>query len=141
MTGDKRFRAIGILPKKYYHHNEINFDDVSTQVDKDTHIQLGFNDTQWYATYRLHHKKVRSFNKDNIYFCGDTAHVHSPAGGQGMNTGLQDAYNPAWKLAFVIQQKAKESLLATHHEERNPIAENLLKTTDRLFTIMAKIMR
>ena len=55
-----------------------------------------------------------------------------------MNTGLQDAYNLAWKLALVIQQKAKESLLDTYHEERNPVAENLLKTTDRAFSMMSQ---
>lgn len=138
MMGEKRFRAIGILPKQYYHHNEISFENVSTQVNKDAEIDLGFNDTQWYSTYRLHHKKIKTFNKGNIFFCGDAAHVHSPAGGQGMNTGLQDAYNLAWKLALVIQQKAKEDLLETYHEERNPVAENLLKTTDKMFSIMSQ---
>ena len=138
MIGGRRFRAIGILPKQFYHHNEISFKEVSTQVNKDAEIDLGFYETQWYSTYRLHHKKIKTFNKGNIFFCGDAAHVHSPAGGQGMNTGLQDAYNLAWKLALVIQQKAKESLLGTYHEERNPVAESLLTTTDRMFSIMSQ---
>ncbi len=138
MIGEKRFRAIGILPKQFYHHNEISFDEVSDQVEKDAEMNLGFNNTQWYSTYRLHHKKIKSFNKGNIFFCGDAAHVHSPAGGQGMNTGLQDAYNLSWKLALVIQQKANKSLLNTYHEERNPVAESLLKTTDKMFNIMSK---
>ena len=93
---------------------------------------------QWYSTYKLHHKKVASFSKDSIFFCGDAAHVHSPAGGQGMNTGLQDAYNLAWKLALVINGEAKQTLLNTYHEERNPVAENLLKTTDRMFSLMSQ---
>lgn len=138
MMGKKRFRAIGILPKEYYHKEEITYQDVSTQVDKDAGMDLGFYDTQWYSTYKLHHKKVKGFNVGNLFFCGDAAHVHSPAGGQGMNTGLQDAYNLAWKLALVINQKAKKKLLATYHEERNPVAENLLKTTDRLFSLMSQ---
>jgi 2-polyprenyl-6-methoxyphenol hydroxylase-like FAD-dependent oxidoreductase len=138
LKGKERFRAIGILPKQYYHQDEIDFDEVSSQVEKDTNLPLGFYDTGWYSTYRLHHKKVRSFNKGKIFFCGDAAHVHSPAGGQGMNTGLQDAYNLAWKLALTVQEKVKENLLATYHEERNPIAENLLKTTDHLFAIISK---
>ena len=138
MIGEKRFRAIGILPKKFYHHEEISFDDVSEQVKEDAELDLGFNNTQWYSTYRLHHKKVQSFSKGNIFFCGDAAHVHSPAGGQGMNTGLQDAYNLAWKLALVIKGDAKENLLATYHEERNPVAESLLKTTDRMFNLMSQ---
>ena len=138
MVGEKRFRAIGILPKQFYHQKEISFKEVSEQVNKDAELDLGFNNTQWYSTYRLHHKKIKSFSKGNIFFCGDAAHVHSPAGGQGMNTGLQDAYNLAWKIALVIQQKAKEDLLNTYHEERNPVAEDLLKTTDRMFNIMSQ---
>ena len=138
MRGEKRYRAIGILPKQFYHQQKINFDEVSEQVKKDAELDLGFNNTQWYSTYRLHHKKIKSFNKGNIFFCGDAAHVHSPAGGQGMNTGLQDAYNLAWKLALVAEQKATEKLLATYHEERNPVAESLLKTTDKMFSIMSK---
>ena len=138
MTGEKRFRAIGILPKQFYHQKEISFNEVSEQVKKDAELDLGFYNTQWYSTYRLHHRKVASFNKDNIFFCGDAAHVHSPAGGQGMNTGLQDAYNLAWKLALVIKGEAKKNLLNTYHEERNPVAENLLKTTDRMFGLMSQ---
>jgi 2-polyprenyl-6-methoxyphenol hydroxylase-like FAD-dependent oxidoreductase len=138
MVGDKRFRAIGILPKQFHHQNEISFTEVSEQVKKDAELDLGFNNTQWYSTYRLHHKKVKTFSKGNIFFCGDAAHVHSPAGGQGMNTGLQDAYNLAWKLALVINGEAKKILLNTYHEERNPIAESLLKTTDRMFNIMSQ---
>ena len=138
MLGEKRYRAIGILPKQFYHQQEISFNAVSTQVAKDAEIDLGFYNTQWYSTYRLHHKKIKSFNKSNIFFCGDAAHVHSPAGGQGMNTGLQDAYNLAWKLALVITKKANENLLKTYHEERNPVAESLLKTTDRMFNMMSK---
>ena len=138
MIGERRFRAIGILPKQFYHHEEINFKEVSEQVNKDAQLDLGFYDTQWYSTYRLHHKKVKAFNKGNIFFCGDAAHVHSPAGGQGMNTGLQDAYNLAWKLALVIKGTVKESLLRTYHEERNPVAENLLKTTDQAFSMMSE---
>ncbi|MGF7231694.1 FAD-dependent monooxygenase [Arachidicoccus sp.] len=138
MLGEKRYRAIGILPKEYYHKKEITYQDVSQQVDKDAGMDLGFYETQWYSTYKLHHKKVKAFNIGNLFFCGDAAHVHSPAGGQGMNTGLQDAYNLAWKLAMVIQQKAKPNLLSTYHEERNPVAENLLRTTDRLFSLMSQ---
>lgn len=138
MQGKKRFRAIGILPKQYYHKDEITYQDVSRQVDKDAGMNLGFYDTQWYSTYKLHHKKVKAFNVGNLFFCGDAAHVHSPAGGQGMNTGLQDAYNLGWKLGLVINQKAKQDLLLTYHEERNPVAENLLKTTDRLFSLMSQ---
>ena len=138
LVGNKRYRAIGILPKQYYHQENISYEEVSTQVNKDAELDLGFYDTQWYTTYKLHHKKVKHFQSGNLFFCGDAAHVHSPAGGQGMNTGLQDAANLAWKLALVINGQAHTGLLDTYDEERNPVAENLLKTTDRMFNIMAQ---
>ncbi len=137
MEGKNRYRAIGILPPEFYHQDTITFTEVSKAIEKDAGLPLQFYDTQWYSTYRLHHKKVTAFSQGNLFFCGDAAHVHSPAGGQGMNTGLQDACNLAWKLALVANGKAKESLLTTYHEERNPVAEQLLTTTDKMFGMMA----
>jgi len=67
---------------------------------------------------------------------GDAAHIHSPAGGQGMNTGLQDAYNLCWKLAMVIKGKGHEKLLDSYQAERLPIARHLVFGTDRLFSVM-----
>ena len=136
MRGSHRYRALGILPKEYYHRDDIKFSEIASHMKNTEKIPFDFYDTSWYSTYRLHHKKVKAFNTGNIFFSGDAAHVHSPAGGQGMNTGLQDAYNLSWKLALVINKKAKPELLATYNEERNPIAEDLLKTTDRFFSVM-----
>ncbi len=138
MQGKERFRVLGILPKEYYHRDDIHFEDVEKNTKAQVKIQMEFYDTQWYSTYKLHHKKVTHFNKGNIFFAGDAAHVHSPAGGQGMNTGLQDAYNLAWKLTLVSKGIAKNILMDTYHEERNPIAEDLLKSTDRMFGYMIK---
>ena len=138
MQGENRFRVLGILPKEYYHHDTIQFDELLKHVKSNMQMPVDFYDTNWYSTYKLHHKKVAHFNKGNIFFAGDAAHVHSPAGGQGMNTGLQDAYNLAWKLALVINNKSGEELLKSYHEERNPVAEKLLKTTDRFFNIMIR---
>lgn len=137
MKGEKHFRALGILPKQYYHHDDIPFQEILDKVKEGMKMPVKFYNTNWHSTYRLHHKKVKLFSKDNIFFAGDSAHVHSPAGGQGMNTGLQDAYNLAWKLALVQQKKAGIALLNSYHEERNPVAEALLKTTDRLFSAMS----
>jgi len=138
MRGSMRYRVIGILPGNTTVTTGLQFSDVLPQIRNDVHRDLGFHDTPWFSTYRLHHRKVASFRKGNVFFCGDAAHVHSPAGGQGMNTGLQDAYNLAWKLALAAGGRANENILDTYHEERNPVAERLLRTTDRLFNIMAK---
>lgn len=137
MKGEHHFRALGILPKEYYHKDDLPFEEILNQAKAEMKMAVKFYDTNWHSTYRLHHKKVTHFNKDNIFFVGDAAHVHSPVGGQGMNTGLQDASNLAWKLALVQKNKAAPALLNTYHEERNPVANDLLKTTDRLFSIMA----
>jgi 2-polyprenyl-6-methoxyphenol hydroxylase-like FAD-dependent oxidoreductase len=136
MQGSHRYRALGILPKEYYHRDDIKFSEIAAHMKNTEKIPFDFYDTSWYSTYRLHHKKVKAFSIGNIFFAGDAAHVHSPAGGQGMNTGLQDAYNLSWKLALVVNKKAKSELLSTYNEERNPIAEDLLKTTDRFFSVM-----
>ena len=136
MAGEQRFRVLGVLPTEYYHREEIQFEDITATVRENLQLPVEFYDTQWYSTYKLYTKKVTRFNKGNIFFAGDAAHVHSPAGGQGMNTGLQDAYNLAWKLALVVKGEAGSTLLETYHEERNPIATKLLKTTDRMFSIM-----
>ena len=68
---------------------------------------------------------------------GDAAHVHSPAGGQGMNTGLQDAHNLAWKMAFVLKGTGKKKLLETYNEERLPFAQSLIKYTDKGFVLLS----
>jgi hypothetical protein len=68
---------------------------------------------------------------------GDSAHIHSPAGAQGMNTGIQDGYNLAWKLAWVLKNQASSELLTTYNEERLPNAETLTRTTDRFFGLVA----
>ena len=136
MKGAHHFRVLGILPKEYYNRTEIPFEEILDKARAGMKMPVEFYDTRWHSTYKLHHKKVDRFSVENIFFAGDAAHVHSPAGGQGMNTGLQDAYNLAWKLALVARGKAGASLMETYHEERNPVANDLLKTTDRLFAGM-----
>lgn len=135
MPGHHCYRVLGTLPPEFYHKEEVGFDAVEGQAKANMQIPVTFYDTNWYSTYKLHHKKVSHFRKDNVFFVGDAAHVHSPAGGQGMNTGLQDAYNLAWKLALVVRGNAAPALLDTYHDERNPVAEQLLRFTDRLFSV------
>src|SRR4030095_5844250 len=90
----------------------------------------------WYATYRVHHRVAARFRDGPFFLAGDAAHVHSPVGGQGMNTGLQDAYNLAWKLALVVQDRANPALLDTYAQERMPLAKQLLEATDRAFQLV-----
>ena len=80
----------------------------------------------------MQHKVAARFREEGVYLCGDAAHVHSPAGGQGMNTGIQDAANLAWKLALVHRGQARISLLDSYERERRPVAQGVVSTTDRL---------
>jgi 2-polyprenyl-6-methoxyphenol hydroxylase-like FAD-dependent oxidoreductase len=93
-------------------------------------------DPQWISVYRSHHRYASTFRKGRCFLAGDAAHIHSPVGAQGMNTGLQDAYNLAWKLALVLKGRAKDGLLNTYTDERISIAKNLVRTTDRVFNLV-----
>ena len=87
----------------------------------------------WLSYFRIHHRMLNHFREGRVFFAGDAAHIHSPVGGQGMNTGIQDAYNLAWKLGLVYQGIGQQQLLDSYDAERRPIAENLLTQTDIAF--------
>jgi hypothetical protein len=78
---------------------------------------------------------VDTYRRDGVFVAGDAAHIHSPAGGQGMNTGMQDAINLAWKLALVVQQKAKPDILDSYTDDRSPVAKQVLADSGRLTSI------
>jgi 2-polyprenyl-6-methoxyphenol hydroxylase-like FAD-dependent oxidoreductase len=136
MRGVDRWRVIGILPKELRSKADLAFAEVSPAITKEAGAQLAFKSCSWFSTYRIHHRCVERFRDRRIFLLGDAAHVHSPMGGQGMNTGLQDAYNLAWKLALVVRGQADEHLLDTYEDERLPVAQQLLRSTDRAFTMV-----
>jgi 2-polyprenyl-6-methoxyphenol hydroxylase-like FAD-dependent oxidoreductase len=100
------------------------------------HLGLDIEKVNWFSTYRVHHRVANQFRHGRAFLLGDAAHVHSPVGGQGMNTGIGDAVNLAWKLAAVLQGTANESLLDTYEPERIAFARRLVDTTDRAFTVI-----
>ena len=132
---DGRCRVSGIVSEEYADKDSISFDAVNRDFAKNLKMDVTLSDPQWISLYHAHHRYVAQFRKGRCFLAGDAAHVHSPAGAQGMNTGLQDAYNLAWKLALVIRGQAEETILDTYQEERLPIARRLVQTTDRLFGI------
>ena len=97
-------------------------------------MPLDIRNVKWFSVYRVHSRRVDKFSDGRCFLAGDAAHIHTPAGGQGMNTGIGDAYNLAWKIAFVLRGKANEFLLDTYNTERLENAKRLLETTDRAFT-------
>jgi 2-polyprenyl-6-methoxyphenol hydroxylase-like FAD-dependent oxidoreductase len=96
---------------------------------------LKIENATWLSRYRVHHRSVERMRVGPVFLAGDAAHIHSPAGGQGMNTGLQDAGNLAWKLAAVIKGEAPEQLLDTYNAERWPVGQKILHFSDRIFSV------
>ena len=136
MRGTDRWRVIGILPKHLRERDDLTFEEAVPEMRHEAGAALSFKRCSWFSTYRIHHRCAERFHDGRCFLLGDAAHVHSPMGGQGMNTGLQDAYNLAWKLALVISGKADADLLDTYEAERIPVARRLLRTTDRAFTLV-----
>jgi len=94
---------------------------------------VDYRDSSWFSTYRVHHRVAARFRAGSVFLAGDAAHVHSPVGAQGMNTGLQDAHNLACALAEVLGGGAGDERLDRYEAERRPVALRLVRTTDRLF--------
>ena len=133
MRGKDRWRVIGILPEPLRTRDDVAFDQVVPSIQGEAGADLHFKQCSWFSTYRIHHRAGERFRDRRCFLLGDAAHIHSPAGAQGMNTGLQDAYNLGWKLALVVQGRADAALLDTYEQERIPVAQRLLETTDRAF--------
>ncbi|KAI6082322.1 FAD binding domain-containing protein [Hypoxylon rubiginosum] len=88
----------------------------------------------WITQFHLHHRGVNGYRDGRLFVAGDAAHIHSPAGAQGMNTGIQDAINLGWKLAKVIRGQRPDSFLDSYDRERRPIGQHLLESSDKMFT-------
>lgn len=136
MRGEDHWRIVGILPPALRERKEVSFDDALPSLRGETGLELSFKQCSWFSTYRIHHRSASRFRTGRCFLLGDAAHVHSPIGAQGMNTGLQDAYNLAWKLSLVVKQLAAEPLLDSYEDERIPVAKRLLDTTDRGFRMI-----
>ncbi len=135
---EKNFwRIVGNLPEaedERREESEINYEETERRVRDLLKMPLDIKTVKWFSVYRVHSRRVNKFRDGRVFLAGDAAHIHTPAGGQGMNTGIGDAYNLAWKLAFVLRGKAGENLLDTYNGERLENAKHLLETTDRAFT-------
>jgi len=136
MRGQDHWRVVGILPEALKGKEGAGFDDVVPSIRGEAGSGLEFKACSWFSTYRIHHRSASRFRAGRCFLLGDAAHIHSPVGAQGMNTGLQDAYNLAWKLTLVISGRADAKLLDTYGAERVPVAQRLLGTTDRAFMLV-----
>ena len=136
MRGQDHWRLVGILPPELRGRDDLTFEQLIPTLRAQAAVELTFNECRWFSTYRIHHRRAERFRAGRCFLLGDAAHIHSPVGAQGMNTGLQDAYNLGWKLALVVKGGAREALLDSYAAEREPVAKRLLETTDRLFSFV-----
>ena len=97
-------------------------------------VQLG--EPRWVTNFRNARRKANSYRFGSVFLVGDAAHVNSPAGGQGMNVAMGDAFNLGWKLGMVVQGLAEESLLDTYETERGPVAHQMLDGTNYMHNII-----
>ena len=136
MRGKDHWRVVGILPPALRDRKDLKFEAVIPSLRNEAGAGLSFKTCTWFSTYRIHHRRAASFRDRRCFLVGDAAHIHSPVGAQGMNTGLQDAYNLAWKLALVVKDQARAVLLDSYGAERIPVAQRLLNSTDRAFRLV-----
>ncbi|MDG2482408.1 MAG: FAD-dependent monooxygenase [Alphaproteobacteria bacterium] len=99
-------------------------------------VLVEVSDPAWMTVFRISERQVPRYRHDRIFLAGDAAHIHSPAGGQGMNTGMQDAYNLGWKLELALKQNAGDGLLESYHDERHPVGAMVLATTGRMLRMI-----
>jgi 2-polyprenyl-6-methoxyphenol hydroxylase-like FAD-dependent oxidoreductase len=138
LKGEKRYRIVGVFPEEFNKdEGDILYEEIEARIKTEAKLELDIHDVEWFSTYKVHTRHVNKFSAGRGFLAGDAAHIHTPAGAQGMNTGIQDAYNLAWKMALVVRGKMDEKLLETYNEERLENAKRLLKTTDRLFEFAA----
>jgi len=129
-------RLIGLVPPEFSQREDLNFEDIRNQIEPQLDIRV--TEINWFSRYQVHHRVADRFRQGNAFLLGDAGHIHSPAGGQGMNTGIGDAMNLGWKLAHVIQKRANPSLLDSYETERIGFAHTLVASTDRAFTLMTE---
>jgi 2-polyprenyl-6-methoxyphenol hydroxylase-like FAD-dependent oxidoreductase len=111
----------------------ITLEEVQALVDSHTDGRVRLRDPVWMANFRLHKRGATRYRAGRVFLAGDAAHIHSPAGGQGMNTGIQDSLNLGWKLALAVHGRADPAILDTYESERGPVGRQVLRFTDRAF--------
>ena len=130
-------RLIGsVRPAAAARGGTLGWQDVSAHAL--SQMPLDVEQVRWFSTYHVHHRVAEHFRRGRVFLLGDAAHVHSPVGGQGMNTGIGDAVNLAWKLASVLRDAATPALLDSYEPERIAFARRLVATTDRLFQLITR---
>ena len=132
MKGEKRYRIITLLPPSTGEKTDVSLDELQAIASKLCPIPIKLSDPVWLTRFKVNHRMTEHLRRGRVFLAGDAAHIHSPAGGQGMNTGIQDALNLADKLARVLKKGEPEKLLSDYEAERLPVARQVLRGTSLL---------
>jgi 2-polyprenyl-6-methoxyphenol hydroxylase-like FAD-dependent oxidoreductase len=131
-----RYRVLANVPPNGGDHpRDPTLEEVATIVEERGPKGVKLFDPVWLSSFRINSRKVTNYRSGRLFLTGDAAHIHSPAGGEGMNTGMQDAFNLAWKLALAIHGTCGETLLDTYSPERSYVGDEVLKATARLTAV------
>lgn len=131
-----RYRLIVDVPRSPGDQpRTLSLEQMQSLVDQRGPAGTRLFDPVWLSGFRINERKVADYQQGRIFLAGDAAHIHSPAGGQGMNTGMQDAFNLAWKLALVFRQACRPALLETYSHERSQVGDAVLKSAGRLTAV------
>ena len=134
MSGEERYRLIASRDKSAVrNYEDPTLEEVKELFNARVPVHAELSDPLWLSGFPLHRRIVPKFRVGRVFLAGDAAHIHSPAGGQGMNTGIQDAFNLAWKLALFTKGAGNSILLDSYHAERHPVAKAVLRGTNLLF--------
>jgi 2-polyprenyl-6-methoxyphenol hydroxylase-like FAD-dependent oxidoreductase len=112
------------------------FDEIRDLVRERAPWPIEVSDPVWLASFRSHLRSTTTYRRGRVFLAGDAAHIHSPAGGQGMNTGMVDAHNLSWKLALVAEGRAPDGLLDSYGQERVPVVSGVLEFTDKIVGLL-----
>jgi len=130
--GGGRARLIADLPTPPAAGARPTLEECRALVERRVHHRVKLSNLGWSSHFQLNSRMVDRLRVDRIFLAGDAAHVHSPAGAQGMNTGIQEALNLGWKIARMLAGGASERLLDTYHIERHPIERDVLRQSNML---------
>jgi 3-(3-hydroxy-phenyl)propionate hydroxylase len=133
--GNDRYRVIADNPPANPRGRDLTLEECQQMVNARMHERVTLSDPEWIASFRVNSRMVKELRSRRVFLAGDAAHIHSPAGGQGMNTGIQDAVNLAWKLALVCSGRSDPSLLDSYQLERDPVERSVLRQTDVMFRV------
>jgi len=134
--GNERWRVDGSFPKSIKKSKTITLETITKGLQRWNNLNFSIHDTEWFSVSHSQQRYARTIRVGNCFLAGDSAHVHTPVGAQGMNTGIQDAHNLAWKLAFVLKQRAKPELLDSYSTERLGVSKGFARYSDKVFKMV-----